>query len=94
MDIDEKLIREVAKNAALELTDDEVHAFVPQFKEILESFSCLDEVDVKGIAVDVHPIKLHDALREDNVKPSLSQEEALQNTTHKKNGYFKGPKAF
>lgn len=94
MDINETLIREVAKNAALELTDDEVRAFVPQFKEILESFSCLDDIDVKGMDVDVHPIDLHDALREDNVEPSLSQEEALQNTAHKKDGYFKGPRAF
>lgn len=94
MDVDESFIREVAKNAALKLTDDEVKAFVPQFREILDSFSCLDEVDVKNVDVDVHPVVLQDTLREDVVEPSLSQEEALQNTTHKKNGYFKGPKVF
>ena len=94
MDIDEKLIREVAKNAALELTDAEVKAFVPQFKEIIKNFSRLDEVDVEGIAVRIHPVELAKTLREDEIEPSLAQEEALGNTAHKKDGYFKGPKAF
>lgn len=94
MNIDETLIREVAKNAALKLTDAEVAAFVPQFKEIIKNFSRLDEVDVERMAVRIHPIDIADNLREDDIEPSLSQDEALSNTTHKKDGYFKGPKAF
>lgn len=94
MEIDEKLIREVAKNAALELTDAEVKAFVPQFKEIIENFSRLDEVNIEGMPVRIHPISITTPLREDDIGPSLSQDEALSNTTHKKDGYFKGPKAF
>lgn len=94
MHIDEKLIREVAKNAALELTDAEVKAFLPQVKEIIENFSRLDEVNVEGIAVRIHPIDISNTLREDEIEPSLSQNEALSNTTHRKDGYFKGPKAF
>lgn len=94
MKIDEKLIREVARNAALDLTDAEAKAFVPQFKEIIENFSRLDEVDVEGIAVRVHPVDFGESLREDEIEPSLSQEDALANTAHKKDGYFKGPKAF
>ncbi len=94
MKIDERLIREVAKNAALDLTDAEVKAFVPQFKEIIGNFSRLDEVNVKGVDVHIHPVDIGQTLREDEIKPSLSQDQALANTSHKKDGYFKGPRAF
>ncbi|MFQ5474271.1 MAG: aspartyl/glutamyl-tRNA amidotransferase subunit C [Candidatus Nanoarchaeia archaeon] len=38
MNVDEALIEKVASNARLNLTDEEKKRYVPQFKEILESF--------------------------------------------------------
>ncbi|MFC1753930.1 Asp-tRNA(Asn)/Glu-tRNA(Gln) amidotransferase subunit GatC [Thermoproteota archaeon] len=93
MNIDKDFIKKVASNARLDLSDDEVKLFIPQFKEILEKFSKLDEVDVSGTKLSVQPIDLEPALREDEPEPCLSQEDALKNAQHKKDGYFKGPKA-
>ena len=91
MIVDEALIKTVAKNARLELTDKEIKKFVPQFQEILKAFSKLDDINVQGMTEKPQPVPVRNALREDSVQPSLSQEEALQNAPHKKDGYFKGP---
>lgn len=93
MKVDAELIKRVAANARLNLTDKEVKEFIPQFKEIIDYFSMLDEVNVKGIKPRFQPVEVKNALREDKPEPSLTQEEALKNAQHKKDGYFKGPRA-
>lgn len=93
MQIDKEFIRWVAANARMELSDKEVETFVGQFKEILEAFSKLDELNTDGVEIQIQPVELKNALRDDIPKPCLSQEEALANTQHKKDGYFKGPRA-
>ena len=92
MQIDEKLIKHVAKVARLNLTETEIKEFLPQLKEILDTFSKIQEVDTKKTEPSFQPVELKNALREDIVKKSISQEDALKNTQHKKDGYFKGPK--
>lgn len=92
MNIDPKLIKKVASTAKLELTEQELKEFIPQFEEILKVFSKLATADTKNIVPSFHPVSLKNRMREDLVKPSLSQEQALSLTQHKKDGYFKGPK--
>ena len=93
MEVNEELILKVAKNAKLSLTEAEVKEFVPEFKEILEAFSKLNEVDTQGVKPSLQPVKIKNVTREDVAASSVSQEEILSNTIHKKNGYFMGPKA-
>ncbi len=92
MKIDKDLIRHVAEVARLELTDAEIKEFLPQLKDILETFSQIQKVDTANIKPSFHPIELNGAMREDVPKESLSNEAALKNTVHKKDGYFKGPR--
>ena len=91
--INKDLIEHVAEVARLKLTDKEVEKFSKELREIIESFSKLDEVDTKGIEPSLQPVELKNMLREDKEEKSFTQEEALSLTEHKKNGYFKGPKA-
>lgn len=93
MKVDEQLIRKVASLARLNLSDAEVKEFLPQMKEILESFSMLDEVDVSKTEISFQPVELKNAVRQDKVEPSLPEDVALSNSEHKKDGYFKGPRA-
>lgn len=93
MKVDKELIKRVADNAKLSLTDKEINEFVAQLKDVLEHFSKIAEVDTGGIEQSIQPVGLKNVLREDRIEKSLSQEEALANTEHKKDGYFKGPKA-
>ena len=78
MEVNKELITHVANTARLTLTDDEIEQFVPQIKEILETFSKLDEVDTKGIEPSFQPFPLKNAFREDKVEPSLSQKFTLE----------------
>ncbi len=93
MKIDKEVILKVAENAKLKLTEQEKKEFLPQLKEVLEFFSHIDEVDTKGVEPSIQPVKIRNVLRQDKAKKSLSQEEALANTQHKKDSYFKGPRA-
>lgn len=90
--VDKELLLKVAANARLNLTEAEVKKFLPQLEAVLESFSKLDELDVSKEEPSFQPLPLKNVFREDRAGKCLSQEEALANTTHKKDGYFKGPK--
>jgi len=93
MKIDKELIEKVARLARLELSDDEKKQLESDFKDILAHFSKIDECDTAGFEVALHPVELSGALREDVPFESLTQEDSLELATHKKDGYFKGPRA-
>lgn len=93
MEINKELVKKVAKVARLSLTEEELAKFTPQLKEILEAFSLIDEVDTSKTEMSIQPVPLQNALREDIPKECLSVEDALKNTQHKKDNYFKGPRA-
>ena len=94
MEINKQLIEKIAKNAQLKLTEQEKEEFFPQLKEILEHFSKLDSAHLDNTEPTFQPINLTNIFREDIPKQCLSQEEALKNTKHKKEGFFIGPKTF
>ena len=91
--INKELIEHVAEVARLKLTDKETEKFSKELREIIESFSKLDKVDTKGIEASLQPVELKNMLREDKKEKSFTQDEVLSLTDHKKDGYFKGPKA-
>jgi aspartyl-tRNA(Asn)/glutamyl-tRNA(Gln) amidotransferase subunit C len=92
--INNELIKKVALNARLKLTDEEVEKFLPQIKEvIIDSFNKLDEIEANE-EPSFQPIESKNQFRKDEVKEGLLQEEALKNVSEKlvENGYVKGPK--
>jgi aspartyl-tRNA(Asn)/glutamyl-tRNA(Gln) amidotransferase subunit C len=93
MEINKELIKQVAKNSRLELTDSEIKDLLPELKEILDYFSDIKSAPSDKLKPSFHPIEIKNLTREDIPKSCLRQSEALQNTSHKKDGYFKGPKA-
>jgi aspartyl-tRNA(Asn)/glutamyl-tRNA(Gln) amidotransferase subunit C len=93
MKVDKELIENVARVARLKLTSKEIEKFLPQLKEILDAFSELDKVDTKNVEPSFQPVEIKNVMRSDEVGNCIDQEEALENTSHKKDGYFKGPKA-
>jgi len=93
MKVDKELIKKVADNARLNLTESEINEFLPQLKEVLSNFEIIIKAPTKYVEPSFQPIEIKNITREDKVEPSLSQEEALKNSKHKQNGYFKGPKA-
>lgn len=83
---------EIAKLARLNLTNAETEKFTSQLNNILGYFEKLNELDTDDIEPRTHPTEMVNCFREDEVRDSLSQEEALQNAPKKKDSYFKAPK--
>ena len=92
MEINKETILNVAANSRLNLTDKEINEFIPQIKSILDAFSKIEKADTNKVEPSFQPIEVKNVFREDKVEKSLTQEEALSNTRHKKDGFFKGPK--
>jgi len=93
MNIDKELIKRVAELSRLRLQGNEIEKFTKDFKEILDVFSKINKLDTDNTKPSFQPVEIKNFSREDKVEKSLSQEEALSNTSDKKDGYFKGPKA-
>ena len=91
--IDRELIEHVAEIARLKLTDKEIEKFSKELKDIIDVFSKIDKADTKSIEAGLQPVELKNMLREDIEEKTFSQEEALSLSEHKKDGYFKGPRA-
>jgi len=83
----------LSKLAMLNLSDEEKEKLIPQLNEIIKYFKKLNDLDTKNIKPITHPIEgLKNVFREDIPKESLTNEEALKNAQHKKDGYFKAPR--
>ena len=93
MAVDRKLLEHVAEVSRLKLSEDEIKKFLPQLKEALEFFSKLNEVNTDNVKPSFQPVELKNVMDDDKEKKCLSQDDALSLTQHKKDGYFKGPKA-
>ena len=93
MEVDRKLLEHVAELARLKLTEQEIQKFLPQLKEALEFFSKLNEVNTNNVKPSFQPVEIKNAMREDKEEKCISQDDVLSLTEHKKDGYFKGPRA-
>lgn len=82
-------ISHIAKLANLHLTDEEKKKFESQLGETIRYIEGLNEVDTEGIEPTSQVTGLENVTREDVVRPSLTQEEALSNAKSTHNGFFK-----
>ena len=86
-------IEQISKLALLELSEEEKENLSKQLGDILSYFKKLNEVDTSNIEPTTHAIDgLKNVFRKDVPWESLSNEEALKNAQHKKDGYFKAPR--
>lgn len=84
-------VRHVALLSRLELSEAEIESFAKDMTNILGYVDKLAELDVSNVEPTSHSLKLSNVFREDVVKPSLSNEEALANAPDSEDGYFKVP---
>ncbi len=82
----------VAKLAKLEFNEEEKEEFTSQLNSILDYFKKLNELDTEKVEPTAYVVSMANLLNEDEIKPSLSQEEVLANNKYVKKGYFKVPK--
>ncbi len=92
MQLDKETLKRVASVARINLTKNEEDSFLNELKEILNAFSEISKLDTTNVGLSIQPLPVVNAFREDLIRESLSQDEALLNTTYKKDGYFKAPR--
>ncbi len=84
-------VRKVALLSRLELTDDQADHFAGQLSRILQYVDQLDELVTDGVAPTSHSLALVNVMREDQVAPSLTNEQALANAPRQEAGCFMVP---
>ncbi len=85
-------VEHVADLARLHLTREELERFSTQLSHILTYMEELNAVDTAGIPGTASVVASDaNALREDEVQPSLSQEQALSNAPEAVDGLFQVP---
>ena len=90
--VDEKLVREIASLARLDLSQEETEMFVSQFKDILDYVSILNEVDTENIPPAYLSSANKSVMREDEIQDSVPTEEFLSNAPHSKDDYVVIPR--
>lgn len=90
--VDEKLVREIAFLARLDLTEEETEMFVSQFKDILDYVSILNEVDTENVPPAYLSSANSSVIREDEVEPSVPTDEFLSNAPQSKDDYVVIPR--
>lgn len=90
--ITKKEVEYVARLAKLEFNEGEKEEFTSQLNSILDYFKKLNELDTDKVEPTAYVISMPNLLNEDEVEPSLPQEEVLSHAKYVKKGYFKVPK--
>lgn len=90
--VDEKLVREIASLARLDLSEAETEMFVSQFKDILDYVGILNEVDTENIPPAYVSSAVKSVSRDDVVEESVPTEEFLANAPQSKDEYVVIPR--
>ena len=86
--IEERDVEHIAMLADIGITKEELAEFTGQFNEILDYFDILDKVE--GTGTFEH--ERANVFREDEIEPSLPQDEVLANTSDTEDGFFRAPR--
>jgi len=92
MAISKKEVENIAKLAKLSFSEKEIESLEKQMRQILEHVEKISELNLDGVSSTFNMSENKSSLREDRMKPWLSQDEALQNAPAKHDGYFSVPK--
>jgi aspartyl-tRNA(Asn)/glutamyl-tRNA(Gln) amidotransferase subunit C len=90
--VDKKLVQEIAALARLGLTEEETGMFISQFRDILDYVSILNEVDTGTVppAYEVSTSEL--PLRQDRIEESTPTRDFLANAPKTRDGYVVIPR--
>lgn len=85
-------VEKVAALARLSFNENEKKKLVKELDKIVTYIEKLNQLNTDGLEPTTHVIALKNVFREDQVEQWLTQDEALKNAPHSKEGYFSVPK--
>ncbi len=92
MKITAEEVQYVAKLARLELSPEEVRSTTEHLDRILSYVDKLNELNTDGVAPTTHALAIKNAFRDDEMRSSLPQAEALANGPQQNGEAFIVPK--
>jgi aspartyl-tRNA(Asn)/glutamyl-tRNA(Gln) amidotransferase subunit C len=92
MEITKQEVENVAKLARLEITQAEKETFAKQLSQILTHVEKLNQYDTSGVEPTATVLGQTNVFREDEVKPSLTVDQALANAPDRQADGFAVPK--
>ena len=92
MKISQQEVEHVAHLARLHLSPEELRTMTTQLDMILSYVAKLDELDTSSVEPTTHALSVTNAFRQDEVKPSLTQREALANAPEHDEAFFVVPR--
>jgi aspartyl-tRNA(Asn)/glutamyl-tRNA(Gln) amidotransferase subunit C len=92
MPIDRAAVDHVARLARLDLTEEERERMQVELAAILDHAEKIQALDLDDIQPTAHAIPLKNVMRPDEVRESLSQDDALANAPEAEDGRFRVPK--
>jgi aspartyl-tRNA(Asn)/glutamyl-tRNA(Gln) amidotransferase subunit C len=90
--VDEKLVKEIAVLARLDLSQAETEMFVSQFKDILDYVSILNQVDTDNVPPAYLFSANQNQPREDVIEASVPTNEFISNAPQAKDDYVVIPR--
>lgn len=91
-EISREKIEHLAKLSRLALSDSEVATYAEQIDGIVDVVSAVQNVDTSGVEPMSHPHSVGTTMRRDEVVPTLSAEQALDQAPDARDGRFVVPK--
>ena len=85
-------VRNIARLARLNLTEEEEQRFAAQLSDVLEYAERLNRVDTSEIPPTASVLPLKAPLRSDEIRPCLTRDEALANAPDSQDGMFRVPR--
>jgi aspartyl-tRNA(Asn)/glutamyl-tRNA(Gln) amidotransferase subunit C len=89
--IDRDEVLHVARLARLALSDEEVERMARELSAVLDHIEHISELDLEGVPPTTHVIDVAGALREDEPRPSLPRDVALEQAPAVEGGGFLVP---
>ncbi|PWL20576.1 MAG: Asp-tRNA(Asn)/Glu-tRNA(Gln) amidotransferase GatCAB subunit C [Candidatus Aquiluna sp. XM-24bin5] len=83
------LVRHLASLSRILVTEDEVEKLSGELGVIVDSVATVNKAVSGDVVPTSHPIPMSNVFREDEVAPSLSQEQALSGAADSAEGRFK-----
>lgn len=84
-------VEHVARLARLELASEEKDRFLGQLNAILNYVDKLNELNTDDVAPTTHVLPIHNVLRDDEVRESLTIEQVMKNAPEEEEGQFLVP---
>lgn len=88
-DISADQVKHLASLARIDLTDDEIASLTNELGDIVQAVATVQEVAGPDVPATSHPVPLANVFRADEVRPSLTVEQALSGAPEREGDRFR-----